>query len=381
LTAGLVREFGRYPDLRRIDLELSGQTMTLQILPTGEISREFSAEPPKQHHLVKPADFLDAMLLKLPIVIEERTAGQVVLYHSVARINSQIGHQMQVAFSVFTLFVIAGSVVTGVLVLVADRTILRKDRELAEAQRRLLASERLASVGAVADAVAHEINNPVGVLVTRSDFLLSVIQDRPLFQEIREDLDTIRRQAQRVAKTIQDLLSSTRGARRTWAAVDVETVVEAAIKLVSPSMRDRRVQFDFRRPAQPLRVWGDQDRLEQVLVNLLTNAVQAIQDRGRVTVEVVERDSEWIELVVTDTGSGIAPEHLPRIFDRFFTTKAPGFGSGLGLSIVSGIIRDHGGQIVVDSSLGKGSSFRVVLRSYAPSQDSPAPWPTTQPRL
>lgn len=373
LTAGLVRDFGRYPDLRRVQLELSGRMMTLEIQPSGEIGQEFRAgtraEPPK----VKPDDFLESLLLQLPVAVKGQPLGRVALYHGVNRINAHIGQQTQVAFGVFTLFVIVGSIVTGILVHVADRTILRQDQELAEAHRRLLASERLASIGAVADGVAHEINNPAGVLVARSDYLISVIRGKSYANEIQEDLDTIRRQAQRVAKTVQDLLTSTRGARRAWAEVDITAVVDSAIKLVRPTVRDRPITFEFRQSRDLLWVWGDHDRLEQVLVNLLSNAAHAIPTRGAVTVEAALRaGGEWIDVVVTDTGIGIAPEQIGQIFNRFFTTKEAGSGSGLGLSIVSGIVRDHGGQIDVESTLGKGSRFRVALRAYNPTIDRAA---------
>ena len=105
--------------------------------------------------------------------------------------------------------------------------------------------------------------------------------------------------------------------------------------------------------------------MEQVLINLLSNAAQAIPGRGAVTVDATARPGgEWIDVEVTDTGTGIEPDLVPRIFDRFFTTKEPGSGSGLGLSIVSGVIRDHGGHIEVQSKLGKGSRFRIALRAY-----------------
>lgn len=365
IAAGIIREFGRYPDLRRVQLELGGQAMAIEIHPTGEVGQESWTGKRTEPPALTAEDFTHSLLLCLPVVVDGRRVGQVSLYHSVVRINSQLGRQMQVAFGVFTVFVVLGSIVTGILVLVADRTIRRQERELAEAQNRLLGAERLASIGAVADGVAHEINNPVGVLVARSDYLLNVIRGKPYETEIQDDLDTIRRQSQRVAKTVQDLLVSTRRARQMKGRVDIAAVVDSAIKLVRPVVRDRGVTFEFRQGPRELCVWGDHDRLEQVFINLLSNAAQAIPGRGAVTVEAWERHGgQWIDVEVADTGTGIEPELIPRIFDRFFTTKEPGSGSGLGLSIVSGVVRDHGGYIEVKSTLGKGSRFRITLCAY-----------------
>ena len=379
ITAGLIREFGRYPDLRRVQLELGGRAMAMEIEPSGEISQEFWAGERSAPPAVTPEELTRALLLRLPVVVQGQDRGRVSLYHSVVRINSRIGRQMQVAFIVFTIFVVLGSVVTGILVLVADRTILRQERELAEVQRRLLASERLASIGAVADGVAHEINNPVGVLVARSDYLLSVIRGESFESEIREDLDTIRRQAQRVARTVQDLLTSTRRARRMDGEVSLEAVVDSAINLVRPVVRDRGVTFEFREIPGTLHVRGDHDRLEQVFINLLSNAAQAIPGRGAVTVEASMRPGgEWVDIDVTDTGTGIEPELIGRIFDRFFTTKEPGLGSGLGLSIVSGIVRDHGGYIEVESTFGKGTRFHIALRACDPGSRAPT-WSGSDP--
>jgi len=362
VTRQLIREFGRYPDLRRVRLELKGQTMELAINAAGEIDQQSwvgeRAEPPP----VAPGDFTEALLLRESVVVNGQAVGRVELYHSLVRINTRTGQQMQAAFGVFTLFVIVGSVVTGMLVLVADRTIGRQYRELVEAQRRLSLSERLASIGAVASAVAHEINNPAGVLVARSDYLVSVIRGKAYSIDIQEDVDTIRRQAQRIAKTVKDLLNTAGRMRSAREPVDVAAVVESAIELVQPAVRNRSVTFEFRAASNIVRVWGDRDRLEQVLVNLLSNAAQAIPGRGHVTVTVSLRPGgAWAELVVRDTGAGIKPEDLGRIFDQFFTTKEPGSGWGLGLSIVRRIVQDHGGHIDVQSTPGQGTEFRVSL--------------------
>jgi signal transduction histidine kinase len=364
LTSDIIREFGRYSNLRRVTLELGGQSMGLAINGVGEIEQQYWSGARPALPPVAPSDFTEATLVERPIVADGEDVGRIELRQGVVSLNARIGEQMRVAFGVFTMFVVVGSLLTGILVLVADQTIRRQDHDLAEAQRRLLSSERLASVGAVADAVAHEVNNPAGVLIARSDYLLSVIRGQPWAAEIKDDLDTIRRQAQRIAKTVQDLLSSTRRARHAREPVDVGAVVQSAITLVRPLARSREITFDNGVSPGALQVWGDYGRIEQVFVNLLSNASQAILERGTVGVTASERPGgAWIDVEVADTGAGIHPEHMSRIFERFFTTKEPGMGSGLGLSIVAGIVREHGGHIDVESKVGHGTRFRVTLRA------------------
>lgn len=379
----LVAEFGRYPDLRRIQVRLQGRAMALSINEQGEIDQQFwtgvRVIPPR----VSPSDFAVASLLHVPILSAGRPVGSVDLDHSLERINQQIGWRMQVIFGVFTLFVIVASIVTGMLVLAADRTIRSQYDELERTQRRLSVAERLASIGAVADGVAHEINNPAGILVTRTDYLLSVIQSSRAYAEIREDLETIRRQAQRIARTVKDLLTFTRQAPMLRELCDLRAVVESAVALVRPLALERAVTLETSVAPGAPRVCGDPDRLEQVFVNLLTNAVQAISEGGLVAVSVSRQPvGHGVEVIVRDTGSGIRPEHLDRIFDPFFTTKEPGAGTGLGLSIAYGIIRNHDGAIDVSSTLGAGTEFRVILPPAGTCADEAAiePSPAAEPQ-
>lgn len=363
----LVAEFGRYPDLRRVQVSLGDRTVALAIDHDGLIDQRLwageRATPPR----VSPADFSVAPLLTLPIVLAGQAIGRVELSHSLERINERIGLQMQLVFLVFTLFVIVASGVTGMLVVAADQTIRRQYDELERTRRRLSVAERLASIGAVADGVAHEINNPAGILVARADYLLSVTADGSLDPTIRDDLATIRRQAQRIAKTVKDLLTFSRPAQLQRQPVAVHAVLEAALELVRPMILEKGLWLERQFDGEQATVCGDGNRLEQVFINLLTNAVHATSAGGQITVGTAARPAEGkLEILVRDTGSGIAPEHLDRIFDPFFTTKERGSGTGLGLSIAYGIIRDHGGTIDVASKPGVGSEFRVRLPLATP---------------
>jgi signal transduction histidine kinase len=357
----LVAEFGRYPDLRRVQVSLRGRSMALAIDRNGVIAQErwtgFRAPRPR----VSPEDFAVASLVFAPIVLGGEILGRVDLVHSLERINELIGWQMQLVFGVFTLAVAVASLVNGMLVVVADRTIRRQFVELEKTRRTLSRAERLASIGSVADGVAHEINNPAGILVARADYLLSVTKDNPQCAEINDDLQAIRRQAQRIAKTVRDLLTFTRPGSLRWERVSLEAVIDAALELIRPMIVEKGIRLErLDLSSQP--VSGDPSRLEQVFINLLINAVHATSAGGEITVGVSERPAvDEVEIGVRDTGSGIPPEHLERIFDPFFTTKEPGQGTGLGLSIVYGIVRDHQGAIDVVSTPGVGTEFRVRL--------------------
>lgn len=368
----LVAEFGRYPDLRRVQASLQGHSMALSINRDGEIGQELWTGDRRRPAPVSRADFAVASLINVPIVSSGRPIGNVQLDHSLTQINERIGWQMRLIFGVFTLFVGVGSAMTGMVVVAADRTIRRQYEELERTQRRLSVAERLASIGAVADGVAHEINNPAGILVARTDYLLSTIEGRPAYAEICDDLDTIRRQAHRIAKTVRDLLTFTRPTPLYREVFDLRPVVESAVALVRPLVPGLSIVFEYRASMEPCRVCGDRDRIEQVFTNLLTNAAQAIPGDGRVVVTTSVLRDGGVEAVVLDSGIGIAPKHLDRIFDPFFTTKAPGGGTGLGLSIVYAVIRDHGGAIDVSSTPGVGTEFRVTL---PPATDWQAePW-------
>ena len=380
----VVADYGRYPDLRRVQVSLLGHTMALSINGDGEIAQELWSGERKRPAPVSPADFTVAPLMSVPILSGGRPIGSVQLDHSLERINERLGMQMRLIFGVFTLFVGVGSIVTGMVVVAADRTIRHQFEELERTRRRLSVAERLASIGAVADGVAHEINNPAGILVARTDYLLSVIEGRAAYAEICDDLDTIRRQAQRIAKTVRDLLTFTRPTPLRREVFDLRPVVESALALVRPLVPGSRIVFEHRASTVPCRVCGDRDRLEQVFTNLLTNAVQAIRGEGCVGVTTLVLPDERVEAVVRDSGIGIAHEHIERIFDPFFTTKPPGSGTGLGLSLAYAIIRDHGGTIDVSSTPGVGSEFRVTLSPAAAFESRRSPeqahaWPVAMP--
>jgi PAS domain S-box-containing protein len=252
-------------------------------------------------------------------------------------------------------------------------------------QARLAQSDRLASVGTLSAGVAHEINNPLAYVLSNLDYArrcfaqcAAKIEDLETQAKIAAALDHARDGAERVQTIVRDLKTFSRGGDESRANVYLERAIEAALTMAHPLIRGRaRVLREFK-PTPP--VWADEGRLAQVFLNLVINAAQAVGDEGpakneiRVVVEQAPDGRVFGE--VSDTGAGIAPEHLPRVFEPFFTTRASGVGTGLGLSVCHGLITGFGGEITVESQLGKGATFRVLL----PPSTEPEPRDATSER-
>ncbi len=245
---------------------------------------------------------------------------------------------------------------------------MRDITERKQMQARLLLNDRLASLGTLAAGIAHEVNNPLAFVLANLGFLehecqrLMMAQPGEQLREIQEVLHETNQGAERIRHIVRDLQTLSRSDGEARTAVDVCEVLESSLRLMRTELRDRaRVVKDF----EPVPVvWGSEVRLGQVFLNLLINAAHAMPsgqpDRNEVRVRVRSIITHVV-IEVTDTGTGIDPAVRDRIFDPFFTTKPVGKGTGLGLSICHGIVTGLGGELSVDSELGKGSTFRVIL--------------------
>jgi PAS domain S-box-containing protein len=232
-------------------------------------------------------------------------------------------------------------------------------------QAQLVRVDRMASMGTLAAGVAHEINNPMAYVTTNITFALDELRtgDGGDPGALRAALTEALEGAERVRRIVRDLKTYSQPDSHRLVSVDVERVIDAAVNLTRTEVRQRaRLVRDTREVPN---VHADGSRLVQVLVNLLTNAVQAVAPGAAgsnvITIRTYADDDGRVALEVTDTGSGIAPEHLDRIFEPFFTTKGPGEGTGLGLSISFGIVKSFGGEIQVERRAEGGSTFRALL--------------------
>jgi signal transduction histidine kinase len=222
-------------------------------------------------------------------------------------------------------------------------------------------SEKLAALGTLAAGLAHELNNPIGVISSRIEIMLLDAEAQPIHGRLAEDLRVLHRHAQRVARIAQGLLSFSRQSSGLHGPVDLNHLVEETLLLVERPIAKQGVTVTRRLAPDLPALWGDGNTLQQVVLNLLTNARDAVGTTGEITVETSRAagGSGAVCLVVRDTGPGIPPEALPRIFDPFFTTKAD--GTGLGLSISYGIVRDHHGTLDVESREGEGTTFTLTF--------------------
>lgn len=228
-------------------------------------------------------------------------------------------------------------------------------------QRQLVHSEKIAAIGTLAGGVAHEINNPLGGILA---FVQLAQRDVAPEHAVQTDLKEIEDAALRCKRIVQDLLDFSRQSRdEVMSPVNLNDVLQKIMPLISVQLKTQKTELitDFN-PGLP-KVLGDFHKLQQVFLNLVTNAYQAMGNKGNLKIRSFEnRDEGTVIVEVEDSGPGIAPENISRIFDPYFTTKAQGQGTGLGLSITYGIVKEHSGDITVrNGNGGSGAIFSVSL--------------------
>ncbi len=263
-----------------------------------------------------------------------------------------------------------GDVIEGwVVALIEDVT----EQKSMEAQ--LIQTEKMAAVGQLVSGVAHELNNPLTSIVGLSEFLL---EQTATPERDRDHLKVIHEQAERAAQIVRNLLTFARKGPADVGAVDLNDVVRRAAALIGYELKLRQIEFEVQLADALPPIRGDRYQIQQVVLNLVTNGVQAVSDnppdRPRIVRVTTSAVNDRTILRVTDSGPGIPENLMPEIFTPFFTTKDPGKGTGLGLSITFGIVEGHNGTITVERGLDGGAAFVVSLPVTAPpSQPAPAP--------
>ncbi|MBI3792426.1 MAG: PAS domain S-box protein [Gemmatimonadetes bacterium] len=230
-----------------------------------------------------------------------------------------------------------------------------------ELRARLLETERLAAIGELVAGVAHEVNNPLGSI---SAFAQQLLRDPTLAGEHRDSIEVIRSETQRASQVVRDLLAFARRAPAERSAVDVNELVERSLRLRGFQVTSARVQLVTELDSQVPAIEADGRQLQQVILNLVTNAIQAMAPRGggTLTVRTRHHDDGTVSIEVGDTGPGVPAHARAHIFEPFFTTKPEGEGTGLGLSVSYGIVAAHGGEIrLADLPPGSGATFIVTL--------------------
>ena len=233
--------------------------------------------------------------------------------------------------------------------------------QLQDAQKQLIQSEKMASLGVLSSGIAHEINNPLnfiyGGIMALETYINENLRDHHEKMEIM--IEGIREGATRTAEIIKSLNHFSRQDDSPMTQGDIHTIIDNCLMILGNQMKHRiEIHKDF--TEKPHVLLCHEGQMHQVILNVLMNASQAIEDKGIITI-TTRIDKKRLIVVITDTGCGISPKDLPKITDPFFTTKDPGKGVGLGLSITYNIIKEHGGTLEFESQQGKGTKVIIAL--------------------
>jgi two-component system NtrC family sensor kinase len=252
----------------------------------------------------------------------------------------------------------------GVLQVTFKDMVAAMGRRRAASQSKLFQSERQASVGRLAAGVAHEINNPLTGVLTYTHLLL---RRKDISDDVRSDLRAIAESTERVRKIVKGLLDFSRQTELDQEPTDLNRVVRSSISMMENQALVKGINIKLN-PAENLPlVTLDRTQIQSVLINMILNALDATEPGGNIEIRTAnaisagDKGRRGVEIIITDTGCGIPQDHLPKLFDPFFTTKEVGQGTGLGLAVSYGIIQRHGGNIMVQSEVGKGTTFTIWL--------------------
>jgi len=244
----------------------------------------------------------------------------------------------------------------------------QRTQQLKAAHQKLLQTDRLASLGQLSASVAHEINNPLSGVLNLAMLMQRILKEdgipRERIPEYRKYLSQVVNETSRVGRIVSDLLAFSRRSKPQTTMADLNNIIRTTVSLVSHKLSLANVVVDEALKEDLPALWCDGSQIQQVVMNLVMNAAEATSTKegGKVRVSTgLSQDRSSIIMEVQDDGEGIQQENLSKIFDPFFTTKGEGKGVGLGLAVVYGVINAHGGDIEVESTVGKGTKFRVIL--------------------
>lgn len=273
------------------------------------------------------------------------------------------GELVEGNLSVNILYDDSGNEIGSVAIFSDLRERLEMERELSEARQHLLQSEKLAAMGRLTSQIAHELNNPLFGIMNTLELMKTEI---PPDNKRRKLLDMSLSETERLADMLKKMLSFSKPDQEERQEIDINVVVEELMLLYEKRFREHSIVVDLDLLKEPGIVVASRDQLRQVFINMFSNAMYAMPEGGHLSVKTRHNGSIFCT-TIKDTGSGIKPEHIEKIFDSFFTTKKESVqGVGLGLSVCYGFIKDHGGDITVESKEGEWTEFTISL----PMKDS-----------
>ena len=227
-------------------------------------------------------------------------------------------------------------------------------------------ADRLVTLGEVAAEIAHEVNNPAGIILTRAEFIRDELETQNGFSSHVEDLGMIVKQTERIAETTHNILHYARKRDRNFSLIDLNHVIQQSIKMLKPRLRKKNVTICFETAHSPAMVRGDVNQLEQVFCNLINNSLDVLPpDNGRIDIQVrfspAEISHTRYRVFFQDNGPGIPADISDDVFSPFFTTKKDGKGTGLGLFIARNIILHHKGDMYLEKKTNGGAAFIIEL--------------------
>jgi PAS domain S-box-containing protein len=299
-------------------------------------------------------DILDSDLIATIQNITHQTGWALHSTHHLYKYSaaSADGRQLTLNISLAP-FEAAQGIITGAMMVIENVT------ERVYLEQQLLQSEKLSSIGLLAAGVAHEVNTP---LTGISSYAQMLLQQVPEEDPKRALLEKIRIQTLRASGIVNNLLNFSRTGDAQFREIDLNRVLDDTLQLLEPQIRNSRMEVARNYGDNLPAAYGSASKLQQVFMNLILNARDAMPGGGKITIQTRQVDTSLV-VDFRDTGAGIAPENITRIYDPFFTTKEVGQGTGLGLALSYGIIQEHGGRIFVESRLGEGTHFTIKLPS------------------
>jgi two-component system, NtrC family, sensor kinase len=255
-----------------------------------------------------------------------------------------------------------------------EHKVKQRTKEIEDMQIQLIQAGKLAAIGELSAGIAHELNNPIGGILGYSQFIVEKIKKNP--DEVKNNISTIEkylsliaRESQRCKRIIRNLLRFSRASKMEFEPTDVGIVLKESVDIIASQFETKNIRFQMNIKKDLPLIQGNASQLQQVFTNILINAQKAIEGRPdgfiSVSADMQKRgegeESPYIEVKIEDNGVGIPKENLQKIFDPFFTTRKPGDGTGLGLSLSYGIVKDHSGDILAESEGEKGATFIVLL--------------------
>lgn len=249
-------------------------------------------------------------------------------------------------------------------------------KEIKNLQTQLIQAEKMSGIGVLAGGVAHELNNPLGSILGFSQLLLKDLNNNnPQNINVTKDLEKIEKSALRCKRIVESLLNFSRQSKSQFLMFEVKKALEETISLCQYQINNKKINLQLNLPEKSPTLFGDPSQIQQVFMNLILNALDAVKEKGNITITLdlkkieeikqynlnFNENSDLVFISIKDDGCGINQENINKIFEPFFTTKEVGQGTGLGLSIAYGIIKKHYGEIIVESKENSGSNFIVII--------------------